>query len=402
MPSNAQRKPMIPDLVLAHDYLIQMGGAERVVASMLKRHPSAPLYTSAVRQEGLLPEFSGADLRVSWMQRLPGISSCFKQYYALYPHAFGSFGVVRAGAAWVSASAFAKCMRFSQDTATVLYCHSPTRFLWDTDCYLRAEIGSSLGRKAVRATLPALRGFDRKAASKFDVIVANSESVRRRIWTNYELNAEIIHPPVNLSRFALSEEPAGNYHLILSRLVGYKAIDRAVNAFTAMKKRLVVIGDGPDRGRLKRLAGPTVQFLGKIEDSEVDRWVAGCRGLIFPGEEDFGIAPVEVQAAGRPVIAFGKGGALETVIDGETGCFFHEPTPESLAEAVRRSETITWDASRIRRNAERFSEEEFHRQTGRLIADTMIRKASTRSGGVPVPALSRAALSGFSSRRDLA
>jgi glycosyltransferase involved in cell wall biosynthesis len=396
-----QPKPVIPELALAHDYLIQMGGAERVVASMLRRHEEAPVYTSAVRREGLLPEFERAELRTSWMQQLPGISTNFKQYYALYPHAFHSFGVVPARAAWVSASAFAKCIRFGPRTATVLYCHSPTRFLWDTETYLSTEIASPLGRQLVRATLPALRRFDRMAAARFDAVVANSQTVRRRIRVNYGIDAEVIHPPVDLSRFALATEPAGDYYLVLSRLVGYKAIDRAVHAFTALNKRLVVVGEGPDGARLRRMAGPTVEFLGKISDAEVNRWVAGCRALVFPGEEDFGIAPVEVQAAGRPVVAFAKGGALETVVEGESGCFFDQPDAESLAEAVRRCEIISWNPERIRRNAERFSEDEFHRQTTRVIAEVVARKAEVTLGHLPLPAL-RAAAVGTYRPRDLA
>lgn len=404
MQSPTPLKLPAPKLVLAHDYLIQMGGAERVVASMLRKDPDAPLYTSAVREETLLPEFVGANLRVSWMQRLPRITTCFKAYFALYPQAFRSFGVIHAETAWVSASAFAKCLRFSPSTAAVLYCHSPTRFLWECDTYLRSEIKSKLRRGVVRSMVPALRGVDRESTSRFDVVVANSQAVRRRIWNNYRVESQVIHPPVDLQRFSTVPRPAGDYHLVLSRLVGYKAIDRAVLAFSKMGKRLVIIGEGPDGPRLRAMAGPTVEFLGNVSDEEVNHWVAGCRALIFPGEEDFGIAPVEVQAAGRPVVAFGKGGALETVVDGETGCFFHDPAPEALMEAVRRSEEIAWDPDRILRNARRFSEEEFHRQTARLMADVTTEKAARRAirGGVSSHALRRTVVGGYSSPHDLA
>lgn len=404
MSSSPHFKPSVSKLVLAHDYLIQMGGAERVVASMLRRQPNLPLYTSAVREDSLLPEFQGADLRVSWMQRLPRITTCFKRYFPLYPQAFRSFGVIKAEAAWVSASAFAKCMRFSPSTASVLYCHSPTRFLWECDTYLRSEIRSKLRRGVVRTMVPALRGLDRSATSKFDVVVANSHAVKRRIRHNYQVEARVIHPPVDLQRFTAKQQPVGDYHLVLSRLVGYKAIDRAVAAFSAMGKRLVIIGEGPDGPRLRAMAGPTVEFLGKITDEEVNHWVASCRALVFPGEEDFGIAPVEVQAAGRPVIAFGKGGALETVVEGETGCFFHDPAPEALAEAVRRCESIEWQPARIIQNAQRFSEEEFHRQTLRLIAEVTADKAARRAErvGVSTSSMRRTAVGSYPSPHDLA
>jgi glycosyltransferase involved in cell wall biosynthesis len=364
-----------PELVVAHDYLVQMGGAERVVASMLRRHGNVPVYTSVVRPEGLLREFRGAQLNVSWMQGIPRIAERFKHYYALYPHAFRSFGVVPCRSAWVSASTFAKCMRFAPGTATVLYCHSPTRFLWDTDVYLDGEQLGPLRRRLVRSTLPPLRRFDRQAASRFDVIVANSEAVRRRIREHYGRDALVIHPPVELKRFEVSRGPSEDYHLVLSRLVGYKALDRAVQAFTAMGKALVVIGEGPDRARLERMAGPTVRFLGQLPDADVARYLAGCRSVIFPGEEDFGIVPVEAQACGKPVVAFGRGGALETVVAGETGCFFHEPEADSLAQAVKEVEAASWDVDRIRRNAERFSEDVFHARTDRLLAELAEAKA---------------------------
>ena len=348
------------DMVLAHDYLIQMGGAERVVASMVRKYPGAPLYTSAVQRETLLPEFRSATLRPSWMQRLPRIGIHFKKFFVLYPSAFRSFGEIRARNLWVSASTFAKCLRFSPQTASVLYCHNPTRFLWQSgEEYVDSEVRFPLANRGVRLFVPYLRRVDFNAAQKFDVIVANSEAVRRRIQAIYRRDATVIHPPVQLDRFTPTPEHDG-YYIIVSRLVAYKAIDRAVIACTRSGRRLIVVGEGPDRKRLENLAGPDVSFLGWKSDVEVQDLVQRARGLIFPAEEDFGIAPVEAQACGKPVIAFARGGALETVIEGKTGCFFQERTAEALQDALDRAETISWNAAEIRQNAERFSEDHFH------------------------------------------
>ena len=372
------------DLALAHDYLIQMGGAERVVASMVRKHPGAPLYTSALSRKTLLPEFRSANLRPSWMQRLPAIESRFKMYFLLYPAAFRCFREIHARRLWVSASTFAKCIRFSPQTASVLYCHNPTRFLWQAgEEYVNLEVRIPLANFGVRALVPWLRRVDCAAARRFDVVVANSEAVRQRIQSIYQREAAVIHPPVQLDRFIPTPDHDG-YYIIVSRLVAYKAIDRAVIACTRTGRRLMVIGEGPDRARLEGLAGPTVSFLGWKSDAEVQELVQRARGLIFPAEEDFGIAPVEAQACGKPVIAYARGGALETVIEGKTGCFFHERTDEALQSALDRAETISWDAGEIRQNAERFSESRFHLLTAQAMAAaeeiTREREAAKRGG----------------------
>ena len=354
-------------LALAHDYLIQMGGAERVVASMVRSHPSSLLYTSAVRQETLLPEFHGARVKTSWMQILPGIGAHFKKYFALYPLAFRSFGVVDSSALWVSASTFAKCLQFSPRTASVLYCHNPTRFLWLAgEEYVDSEVKVPAANFVVRCLVPWLRRVDYQAAQRFDVVVANSEAVRQRIAQIYRRESLVIHPPVQLGRFIPTAGDDG-YYIVVSRLSAYKAIDRAVIACSRSGRGLVVVGEGPDRQRLDALAGPTVSFTGWASDAEVQHLMQRSRGLIFPAEEDFGISPVEAQACGKPVIAYARGGALETVIEGVTGCFFHERTEDALEAALDRAESILWNPDAIRKNAERFSEEQFHQLTNRAL-----------------------------------
>ncbi|MGA3170976.1 MAG: glycosyltransferase, partial [Chthoniobacteraceae bacterium] len=254
--------------VIAHDYLIQMGGAERVVASMAARWTGSPIYTSAAKWETLLPELRKANIRTSWMQRLPGIERHFKKCFALYPAAFRSFGVIDAPVAWVSASTFAKCIRFTPRTATILYCHNPTRFLWQAAEYVDSEVRNLPLNRMVHLALPLLRTMDRAAARKFDVIVANSENVRGRIARCYQREAEVVYPPVAVDRFEVSRKDEG-FYLVVSRLVAYKCIDRAINACSALGRRLVIVGEGPDRERLQRMAGATVEFRGRVSDEEV-------------------------------------------------------------------------------------------------------------------------------------
>jgi len=353
-------------LILVHDYLIQMGGAERVLAAMARRHPHAPIYASAVDPQRMWPVFADRNIHTTWMQHLPGMPGRFKHYFPLYPSAFRSFGQVACEVAWISASTFSKCLRLPSTSVSVCYCHNPTRFLWQTDEYLAGEIRNGAASQLARATFPWLRFADRQAAQRMDLFVANSQSVRQRIRRFYGREARVVHPPVELSRFTPSQL-SQNYWLIVSRLVGYKRIDRAVEAFNKLGKRLIIVGEGPDRARLESMAAANITFTGLLPDDKVRDLMMACRALVFPGEEDFGITPVEAQACGKPVIAWARGGALETVRNGETGLFFKDGNAEALADAVAKSEAMIWDPLLIRDWAENFSEERFLR----LMADIL-------------------------------
>ena len=347
-------------LVLAHDYLIQMGGAERVVAAMHRRFPDAPIYTSAVNRETLWSDFAGADIRTTWLQHFPAIGhhTHFKKYFPLYAPAFRSFGTIDADCAWISSSTFAKYLRFSERTRTVCYIHNPTRFLWQTDEYLDHEVGNASLNRLVRAVLPLLQQPDRAAAQRMKVLVANSRNVQERIRRCYQRESIVIPPPVQTNRFRLSLREDG-YYLIVSRLLGYKNIDLAVRACSRTGRNLVVLGEGPQRAALQAMAGPTVQILGRLPDSEVQAHFERCRAFVFPGHEDFGITPVEAMACGKPVVALARGGALETVLEGITGVFFDEPDDDRIIAAFERLEASPWDPARIRSHAEQFSEEAF-------------------------------------------
>jgi len=372
------------ELVLGHDYLIQMGGAERVVASMLRKWPRSPVYTSAAKYDTLLPEFRDAAIHTSWMQRIPGINRHFKKFFAFYPAAFRAFGVIDAPVAWVSASTFAKCLRFSPRTASILYCHNPTRFLWQAADYVDHEVRNGSLSRLVALASPLLRSIDRAAARRFDVILANSENVRRRIATCYGRDAEVVYPPVDVNRFQVGPRDDG-FYLVVSRLVAYKSIQRAIEACNTLGRRLVIVGNGPDRNRLRAMAGPTIEFRGHVPDDEVRNLMQTCTALIFPGEEDFGIAPVEAAACGKPVLAYNGGGALETVIEGETGCFF-DLGATTLADAIHTCEATTWSPARIRANAERFSEACFHDRMARIIARAIeAKQQSVPDKSIPAP-----------------
>ena len=314
-------------------------------------------------------EYDSADIRTSWMQRLPFIQhhGHFKKYFGLYPAAFRSFGEIDADVAWISCSTFAKHMRFSPRTRTVCYMHNTTRFLWQTEDYLDFEVGSRPLNRLVRCALPRMREWDREAAAKMNVLVANSRNVQGRIKRCYGLDSLVVNPPVETSRFHVSAAEEG-YYLVVSRLLGYKNIELPVRAFTRTGQRLVIVGEGPYDARLKAIAGPSIQFCGHVDDRIIHEHYSKCRALILPGEEDFGIAPVEAMACGKPVVALRTGGALETVVDGLTGVFFAEPDEEEFLDAVKRSESISWDKTAIRSHALKFSKEAFLEKMSRLLS----------------------------------
>jgi glycosyltransferase involved in cell wall biosynthesis len=351
-------------LTIIHDYLIQMGGAERLISSFSQAFPDAPIYTSATDYERLqrsFPDLLAKEIHNSWMQHLPGIRRHFTALFPLYPFAFRSFPPVDADIALVSSSGFSKWVRVTHSTKTICYCYTPPRFFWYPDDYLERELKNPILRKSAAAFLKILRDWDHRCAQKMDRFVAVSRYIQKRISDCYGRESIVIYPPVNVDRFSANAK-FGDYYLVLARLVGYRRIDVAVRAFSQLGEKLVVIGDGPDRARLQSLAGANVSFLGHVSDQEAKQYLENCRALIFPGLEDFGTVSLEALAAGRPVIAFGAGIALETLESGVTAELFSEQTPESLAEAVLRSQKIGWDRLTIREKVLGFSRERFLRE----------------------------------------
>ncbi|MCS7288103.1 MAG: glycosyltransferase [Roseiflexus sp.] len=358
-------------VALIHDYLNQYGGAERVLEALHDLFPTAPIYTSIYDPHAMPAAYRSWDIRPSWMQRLPAWRRLFRAYVLLYPLAFESFDLSAYDLLISSSSAFAKGIIPRPDAVHICYCHTPMRFAWRTSDYLAREGFGAVRRAALTLPLALLRMWDVISAQRVDAFIANSRIVARRIRRYYRREAVVVPPPVDLPPFC--ETLPGAYFLAGGRLIPYKRLDLAVQACTRLRLPLKIFGDGRDRARLHAMAGPTIEFLGWVSEAERRALFAGCRAFIFPGEEDFGIAPLEAMAAGRPVIAYGAGGALETVVEGVTGRFFHEQTVEALMEAIVATLTERYDARAIRRHAEQFGRETFLERMRLLIEEIMQR-----------------------------
>ena len=335
-----------------------MGGAERVAAAMHDSFPSAPIYTTVALPHRLPKELRGADIRTSAMQRLPGMEQRFRQYFMLYPFAVEHFDLSEYDLIFSSSSGYAKGVRRRKDAIHVCYCHTPMRWVWRYEDYVARENFGRVSRSLLPISLWGLKKWDLRAAQQPNYYIANSHLVAQRIKQTYGREAFVIPPPIDVDRFQMSAQ-TDDYYLVLSRLVPYKRIDLAIEACKRLGRRLLIIGDGPDRQRLEKLGGPKTEFLGRQTDSQVNRYASRCRALLFPGEEDFGMVPLEVNAAGRPVIAFRGGGAMETVVEGVTGVFFNQPTSLALVEAIEDFESRTWNQQIMRRHAERFDRSVF-------------------------------------------
>ncbi|MEK6192281.1 MAG: glycosyltransferase [Chloroflexota bacterium] len=295
------------------------------------------------------------------LQRLVGPSAGFRSLYPLYA---AYFGALRADADLLltSSIAFTKAMRTRAGGMHISYIYTPMRYAWDLNTYLSESSYSPFARLAARTIRPVMQSWDRRTAQRPDRVVAISHTVRRRIEANWRREVdEVIYPPVRLEEMQLGTEDDG-YYLVAARLLAYRRIDLAVKAFAALGRELVVVGDGPERARLEALAGPSVRFVGHLPREEVVRLFRRCHAYVVPGVEDFGIAPVEAMAAGKPVIAFRAGGSTETVDEGRTGVFFDEPSAVSLRAAVQTLDSMRFEAVVLRQHAQAFSADAFRKR----------------------------------------
>jgi glycosyltransferase involved in cell wall biosynthesis len=341
----------VGSVAIVHDYLNQRGGAERVVLEMSDIWTTAPIYTSLYRPESTFPEFERCEVRTSPLSLLP-VDRGFRNLFLLYPAAFRSFGALAHDVVISSSSGWAHGVRTAGDTFHAVYCYTPARWLYGGE-YLRGS-----GRqRALRPFASVVRGWDRSAARRADLYIAISDVVRRRIKRDYGLDAPVVYPPVDVDRFQPRER--GERLLVVSRLLPYKRVDVIVDAATRAGIGLDVVGTGPSLADLMRRAGPTVEFHGRLPDRDVTRLMEGCRALCQAGNEDFGISPVEANAAGKPVVAFAGGGALETVQDGRTGAFFSRHDPGDALDAIRRCDLIDTPPTAIAAGAQRFSRAAF-------------------------------------------
>ena len=346
-------------IAIAHDWLTNMGGAEKVVINFKQIYEEAPIYTISYNENNLDNELKNIDVRTSFIQKFPKGNVKHQMYLPFMPTAWEQFDFNEYDVVLSSSSSCAKGIITSPDTTHICYCHSPMRYAWEFyNEYMEREKMGKLKKKLIRYIMNYIRIWDRTSADRVDYYIANSKNVAKRIYKHYGIEADVIHPPVKGSYFNISDIDE-DYFLMVSRLVPYKRVDLAVEVFNELGLPLVVIGGGSQLEYLKSIAKPNVKILGRQPDEVIKEHYAKCRAFIFPGEEDFGITPLEAQASGRPVIAYGKGGALETVVDGKTGIFFEEQTVESLKNAVSKFETMEWNKEEIRKHALKFDEEIF-------------------------------------------
>ena len=352
-------------VALVHDWLTGMRGGERCLESLCRLFPGAPLYTLLHVPGAVSREIERHPITCSFLQRIPGIARRYRSLLPLFPSAVERLDVTPYDLVLSSSHCVAKGVRPRPDALHICYCHTPMRYAWDMpDAYLR----SPLTRAAAAPLLLYLRRWDRRASGRVHHFIANSRHVRERIRRCYDREADVVYPPVDVDRFRISNRTE-DYFLIVSALVPYKRIDLAVDAFNRLGLPLRIVGDGPERGHLERRARPNISFLGWQPDDCLPDLYARAVAFILPGVEDFGIAPVEAQAAGRPVIALRAGGALETVLDGQTGDFFWPQTPEALVKTVRCFDPSGFSPEDLRAHARRFDRSFFERRMRKIIAE---------------------------------
>jgi glycosyltransferase involved in cell wall biosynthesis len=356
-------------VAIVHDYLNQYGGAERVLESLHRLYPEAPVYT-IVHDPTRMPErFRSWDIRPSWVNRLPGSRRHYEKMIPLFPAAVESIDLSGYDLVVSLSSAWVKGVLTGPGALHVCICTSPMRFAWDEYYDRLRQRTNPVARGLLAGILHWIRVWDVASSVRPDRYVAISNVVAGRIAKYYRRESVVIRPGIDTSFFVPDGAARDDVYLVASRLKPYKKIDLAIGTFNRLGKRLVVAGDGPERLRLERMAGQNVTFLGRVSDGELLRQYRRCRALIFPTNEDFGLTPLEAMSCGTPVIAYGRGGALETVIDGQTGVFFSDQTSESLAAAVERFETMRFDPQMVRRRAQNFDQAVFTDGLQALISD---------------------------------
>jgi glycosyltransferase involved in cell wall biosynthesis len=357
-----------------HDFLLDVRGAERVFLELCEMWPQADIYTAVYDEDGTEGRFSDRAVHTSFLQRLRPNARTFRPLLPLYPAAIESFDLTGYDLVVSSSSAWAHGVLCGEASTHVSYCHNPFRYAWNDHQRTIARLQNPITRLFLDQALARWRQWDRTAAQRTDRYVANSRTTQARIRAYFGRESAIVHPPVDTRRF--SPGLSGDYYAVVSELMAHKEIESAVRAFNMLGLPLIVVGDGPDARRLRRLAGPTVQFAGRQSDDIVAEVLRGARALIVTAAEEFGIACVEAQASGRPVIARRAGGALETVAEGITGCFWTGGAAE-LADAVRGFDTEAVDPQMCAANAARFDASVFRR---RMLDE--VRIAYERSSGL--------------------
>ena len=384
-----------PRIALVHDWLVSPGGAERVLLAMHELWPEAPIYTAAY-EPSKFPKFADADVRVTWLNKIKLAKKKHQLFSIPRAWAFKGLNLSEYDIAISSSSAEAKYVRTTQkrkwfraarsnamqgkgeQPLHICYCHTPIRYYWSDYEWYRTHppFGAlnPLAKLMLPMLIPFLRRMDFKAAQRVDKFIANSKNVAGRIKKYYQRESTVIYPPVDTDRFKAVAPVAGEYYLVLGRQVAYKRLDIVVEAFNELGLPLLVVGTGEEIARQKERSGDNIKYLGRVSEDELPGIYAGSKAFIFPAEEDFGIVMVESIAAGKPVIAYGKGGALEIVEDGKTGVIFGEQTKKSLIDAVSRSQRMTFDPDYLKKEASRFDVERFKTEIKDFVDDAYTSK----------------------------
>jgi glycosyltransferase involved in cell wall biosynthesis len=373
-------------IAIIHDFLTQRGGGEKVLEVLHDMFPNAPVYTSVYNARSMPANYQSWDIRTSFIQKLIPIPVLYRAALLFYPMAFESFDLSEYDLVISSSSSFAKGVVTLPDTVHVCYTHTPMRYAWQTSGYVKSEKMSRVTRFLLAPGLHYLRNWDVTAASRVDYYIANSSVVAQRIRKYYRRECHIIYPPVETARFTPQKrEGKSGYYIMVSRLVPYKRLDLAVRAFSQLGLPLKIVGTGRQEQTLRRLAGDTIEFLGFVDDETLPGLVAGAKAFIMPGEEDFGIAPVEANACGCPVIAYAAGGALDSQIEGVTGTLFFEPTVESLCAAIKQFEQSQFNSAEICAHAQSFDEIIFRQKFSDFLEHVLLLSKEPGKCGVWIP-----------------
>ena len=372
---------MAPRVALVHDFLLDLRGAERVFAAICDAWPDADVYTAVYDEHGTEGRFAARSPRTSFLQKLRPTARTFRPLLPLYPYAIESLDLRGYDIVISSSSAWAHGVLVDPGAVHVCYCHNPFRYAWSER---EATLGARPAplRVPLRVLLSRWRQWDWIAAQRVDRYVANSSITAARVQRYFGRRADVLHPPVELERFAPG--PVGDHYVALAELMAHKRLDVAVEAFNRLRRPLIVVGDGPEMRRLRRLAGPTVAFTGRIPDERVAQLLRSARALVVTAAEEFGIAAVEALASGRPVIALGSGGVLESVREGETGTYYRHSDPHALAEAVAGFDPLAVDPAACVAAAQRFGTARFQAALRAIVGDAVASERAPRPGDRPV------------------
>lgn len=367
-------------VALIHDYLNQYGGAERVLEAFCQIFPKAPIYTLLYDEKKTGYAFKNRKIKTSFLQKIPWVKSHHRPFLMLMPLAIEQFDLTDFDLVLSDSASYAKGVITGPQTLHISYCHTPIRYAWDDSHKYIEEFGyPSPIKRIIPFFMNYIRLWDKEASLRVDQYIANSKFVAKRIKKYYGCDSEVIHPPVKADLFYITEKPK-DYFLMVGRFLPYKRFDLAIEAFNQLNWPLKIIGNGPDKKRLTKLAKKNIEFIGLVSDEQLRGYYASCQALIFPQEEDFGITAVEAMASGRPVIAYSAGGALEIIQDGVTGLFFQNQTDKDLINALKRFNSSDFNSSAIREKAMEFDQEKFKQKIKNFINEHWHRHQSLGPG----------------------